>query len=128
MFESINLENEFKNRLDKHYDELKWLYSELYHNDEQAFDYFLCMLHQYYEERDSDLREWDVARELVPDWYRGNEMLGMQMYVNCFNKTLKGVQEKIPYLQEVRFQSWRSVLYHQDHNRLLHIRQYTLQC
>ena len=100
MFESINLENEFKNRLDKHYDELKWLYSELYHNDEQAFDYFLCMLHQYYEERDSDLREWDVARELVPDWYRGNEMLGMQMYVNCFNKTLKGVQEKIPYLKE----------------------------
>ncbi|SDZ97995.1 amylosucrase [Oribacterium sp. KHPX15] len=100
MFESIKLEKEFKERLDKHYDELKWLYSELYHNDQQAFDYFLCMLHQYYEERDPDLREWDEARELVPDWYRGNEMLGMQMYVNCFNKTLKGVKEKIPYLKE----------------------------
>ena len=100
MFESINLEKEFKERLDKHYDELKWLYSELYHNDQQAFDYFLCMLHQYYEERDSDLKEWDEARELVPDWYRGNEMLGMQMYVNCFNKTLKGVKEKISYLKE----------------------------
>ncbi|MCR5008252.1 MAG: alpha-amylase family protein [Oribacterium sp.] len=100
MFESINLEKEFKDRLDKHYDELKWLYSELYHNDQQAFDYFLCMLHQYYEERDSDLKEWDEARELVPDWYRGNEMLGMQMYVNCFNKTLKGVKEKISYLKE----------------------------
>ncbi|WP_029200306.1 alpha-amylase family protein [Oribacterium sp. NK2B42] len=100
MFESINLEKEFKERLDKHYDELKWLYSELYHNDQQAFDYFLCMLHQYYEERDSVLKEWDEARELVPDWYRGNEMLGMQMYVNCFNKTLKGVKEKISYLKE----------------------------
>ena len=100
MFNEIKLEKEFKSRLDKYFDELKWLYSELYHNDTQAFDYFLCMLHQYYEERDPDLKEWDEAREMVPDWYHGNEMLGMQMYVNCFNGNLRGVKEKIPYLKE----------------------------
>ncbi len=100
MFKDIKMDKIFKSRLDKHFDELKWLYSELYHNDWQALDYFLCMLHQYYTEREPDLKEWDEARELVPDWYRGNEMLGMQMYVNCFNKTLNGVKEKIPYLKE----------------------------
>ena len=35
---------EFKKRLDKYYDELKWLYCEIYHNDIQAFDYFVSML------------------------------------------------------------------------------------
>ena len=32
---------EFRARLGKRLDELKWLYSELYHNDENAFQYFL---------------------------------------------------------------------------------------
>ena len=100
MFKDIKTDENFKARLDRHYDELKWLYCELYHNDTRAFDYFLTMLLRYYEERDPALKEWDEARELVPDWYHGNEMLGMQMYVSCFNKTLKGVREKIHYLKE----------------------------
>ena len=33
----------FDGRLARHYDELKWLYCELYH-DEEAFRYFLNML------------------------------------------------------------------------------------
>ncbi len=100
MFSELELEPEFKARLDRHYDELKWLYSELYHNDTNAFDYFLTMLHNYYTERSPELREWDEARELVPDWYKGNEMLGMQMYVNCFGKTLQGVREHLDYIRE----------------------------
>ena len=28
----------FKKRLNRHYDEMKWLYMELYHNDQKAFD------------------------------------------------------------------------------------------
>ena len=44
MFEGKNWEPEFSERLEKHYDELKWLYAELYHNDQQAFDYFCDML------------------------------------------------------------------------------------
>ena len=34
-----NWESEFKTRLLEHYDEMKWLYTELY-NDPHAFDYF----------------------------------------------------------------------------------------
>ena len=34
----------FAARLDHCYNELKWLYCELYHNDRGAFDYFVQML------------------------------------------------------------------------------------
>ena len=100
MFEEKNWEQEFKTRLEKHYNEMRWLYMELYHNDEQAFDYFLNMLYQYYSERSPLLKDWDQARELVPDWYKGNEMLGMLMYTNCFAGNLKGVREHLDYIQE----------------------------
>jgi amylosucrase len=61
MFEEKNWEQEFKTRLEKHYNEMRWLYMELYHNDEQAFDYFLNMLYQYYSERSPLLKDWDQA-------------------------------------------------------------------
>lgn len=52
-----NWEPEFQERLKKNYDELKWLYFELYHNDQQAFDYFCSMLHEYYQQRPASLKE-----------------------------------------------------------------------
>ena len=35
---------EYETRMARHLNELKWLYCELYHNDTQAFGYFLKML------------------------------------------------------------------------------------
>ena len=51
MFEDKKWDKVFKKRLAKHYDEMKWLYSELYHNDQQAFDYFCDMMYEYYKQR-----------------------------------------------------------------------------
>ena len=79
MTEEKNWEPEFRERLMKHYDEMKWLYGELYHNDEQAFDYFCSMLHEYYQARSEELKAWDKKREHNADWYAGNGMLGMLM-------------------------------------------------
>ena len=100
MFEEKNWEPEFSKRLEKHYDELKWLYAELYNNDQQAFAYFCDMLYEYYSQRSPVLKQWDQMREEVPEWYKGNEMLGMLMYTNCFAGTLQGVKEHLDYLQE----------------------------
>lgn len=100
MFEEKNWEPEFTKRLEKHYDELKWLYAELYNNDQQAFAYFVDMLYSYYSQRSEVLKQWDQMREEVPEWYKGNEMLGMLMYTNCFAGTLQGVREHLDYLQE----------------------------
>ena len=41
---------EFTTRLARHYDELKWLYMELY-QDEEAFDYFTKMLRRCWDQR-----------------------------------------------------------------------------
>ncbi|MDO4519842.1 MAG: amylosucrase [Eubacteriales bacterium] len=100
MAKKETLEKEFKERFGQKYDELKWLYSEIYHNDEQAFQYFVSMLHRMYMERPEELKVLDRQREQEEGWYRSNDMLGMLMYTNCFGKTLNGVKEHLPYLQE----------------------------
>lgn len=90
----------FNDRLSVYYDEVKWLYCELYNNDMKAFDYFIDMLYTYYNERSKELKMWDEARDVVKDWFTGNEMLGMLMYTNCFAGNLKGVKKHLDYLQE----------------------------
>lgn len=90
----------FDQRLGKYYDELKWLYCELYSGDMAAFDYFLGMLRRSWEERKEDLRAQDAHRETDPNWYRQRELLGMMLYTGAFAGTLEGVKEKLPYLEE----------------------------
>ena len=96
----MNSNEKMEQRLQESYDELKWLYMELYHGDQQAFDYFIGMLRRSWQARRESLRAVDEKRLLDPDWYFSNKLLGMMMYVDCFAGTLKGVQEKLPYLQE----------------------------
>ncbi len=91
---------EFAARFRKHESELQWLYCELYHNDRGAYDYFTEMLYRMWEARPEKLRAMDAARESCPDWYRGHEMVGMQMYVKEFAGTLKGVRKKLDYITE----------------------------
>ena len=90
----------FERRLARHYGELKWLYCELYHGDEQAFEYCVSMLRKAWADRKPALRAQDAAREADPNWYRRQDLLGMMMYTNAFAGTLKGVEEKLPYIQE----------------------------
>lgn len=90
----------FDQRLARYYDELKWLYCELYNGDTAAFDYFLNMLRRCWDERKEDLRAQDARREADPNWYRQRELLGMMLYTGAFAGTLEGVKEKLPYLEE----------------------------
>ena len=97
---SYSFEEEFLRRLEPRFDEMKWLYGELYHGDEQAFSYFMEMLHRNYTERKEELRELDRSREECPGWYKDGSLIGMLMYVNCFARTLKGVRKKLNYIRE----------------------------
>ena len=91
---------EFRDRFERHEEELRWLYMELYHGDEQAWDYFADMLRRAYESRREDLRELDRQRLRDPDWYKGGNLVGMLMYVDCFAGTLKGVRDKLDYIED----------------------------
>lgn len=90
----------FDRRLSRHYDELKWLYCELYHNDEEAFRAFLAMLKNAWRERKKPLRDQDAKREADPDWYRRRDLLGMMLYVDAFAGDLNGVRGKLDYIRE----------------------------
>ena len=89
----------FAARFARHEEELKQLYLQLYHGDEQAYAYFIEMLERAYEERPAALRQLDKAREADPAWYKGHELVGMLMYVSAFAGTLKGVRQKLDYIE-----------------------------
>ena len=100
MIDGKKWNNVFKSRIDVYYDELKWLYAELYDNDMQAFDYFVDMLYSFYKKRNKQLKEMDEARSVVHDWFAGNDMLGMLMYTDCFAGNLKGVKSHLDYIED----------------------------
>ena len=90
----------FGERLSNCIDELKWLYGELYGNNEQAFSYFCSMLYAAYKARSKALKDIDADRAKRPDWYKGNDLVGMMLYTGAFAGTLNGVREKLPYIEE----------------------------
>ena len=90
----------FNSRLDNCYDEMKWLYGELYHGNEEAFDYFISMLYRNFKERKASLKKSDLAREADPDWYKKGDITGMLLYTQCFGGTLKGVKDHLDYISD----------------------------
>jgi len=90
----------FSTRFARHENELRQLYDKLYHNDEQAWSFFVDMLRRMFDARRDELCALDAARESDPAWYKGHELVGMLMYVNAFAKTLGGVREKLDYIQD----------------------------
>lgn len=93
-------EQEFERRMARHYDELKWLYCELYENRMDMFEDLCKNLKNIYTDRKADLKKQDRVREQDPEWYKKNDILGMMMYVDAFAGNLKGVKEKLDYVQE----------------------------
>ncbi len=96
--ESYN--KEYRERFLKFYDEFKWLYHELYSGRTDMFENLCDEMFRWYKERSPKLKEMDRDRERNPDWYRGNQMLGMMMYVDAFAENLKGVRKKLNYIEE----------------------------
>lgn len=91
---------EYRGRFLKHYDELKWLYCELYENRMDAFEALCGIMHRYYQERKKDLKRIDRERLKKPDWYKGNRLVGMMLYVDAFAGNLEGVRKKLDYIEE----------------------------
>ena len=89
----------FQERWARHEAELKWLFMELY-QEEEAYVGLREMLYRMWRERDEALKALDLSRLKTPNWYRGHHLVGMLMYVNAFAGTLAGVREKLDYIQE----------------------------
>lgn len=90
----------FEVRLQPCREEMWNLFVSLYGRNEEAFSYFLGMLERSLDQRKPVLRQQDETRLGDPDWCRSSRMLGMMLYPSCFAGTLRGVEEKLPYLKE----------------------------
>lgn len=86
-------------RLQRHHDELRWLYMELYGNDSMFAE--LCdRMGAFYRERQQELKKRDINRETCPGWYKKNDMLGMMFYIDNFAGNMKGVEARLDYIEQ----------------------------
>lgn len=94
-----NEKSRFHKRMSRHLDELEMLYMGLYHNSSMFAE--LCnQLECFYYERKSSLKESDLKREADSGWYKQNDMLGMMLYIDNFAKNIKGVEDRLDYLEK----------------------------
>ena len=94
-----NQKSVFEKRLERHHDELRWLYMELYQNDSMFYE--LCShMNRFYTERSSALKKRDQEKEKHPDWFKNRNMLGMMLYMDNFAGGIKGVEEKLDYIED----------------------------
>ena len=92
---------EFENRLESRYEELSRLYLALYPDRQTDLDELIAMMRQRYTARSGELKALDKKREASPDWYKGNDIVGMCLYADRFAGTLNGVKDKLDYLEEL---------------------------
>ncbi|MDE7131601.1 MAG: amylosucrase [Lachnospiraceae bacterium] len=89
----------FQERLQRHHDELRWLYMELYDNGSMFAE--LCdNMRQFYLQRNQELKTQDLNRETDQEWYKQNDMLGMMFYIDNFAGNMKGVESKLDYIEQ----------------------------
>ena len=100
MSDGVKWKVEFTKRFDSRKDELKQLYMQLYPGKEQDFEQMVQMMYRDYETRPTALKKIDRTREKNPQWYKGNDILGMMMYTDAFAGNLKGVEEKLDYIKK----------------------------
>ncbi len=89
----------YQKRFERHFDELRWLYMELYDNSSMFAE--LCdKMEIFYQDRKKELKALDKKREEHQDWYKQNDMLGMMFYIDNFAGNMKGVQSRLDYIEQ----------------------------
>lgn len=94
----------FLERFNQHFEALALPLAKLYSSQLDFYKHFesLCLaLLDAWKERPDYLKKLDEKRIDQPQWFQSNEMMGAVCYVDLFNHTLKGVEEKIPYFKSL---------------------------
>ncbi len=90
----------YESRFASHKDELEYLYRELY-TDRWYLDQLESEMAAFARQRCPDLVCLDQQRIQDPTWYLQGNMLGLTLYVDLFAGDLRGLMERVPYLQEL---------------------------
>jgi amylosucrase len=59
------------------------------------------VLRKGWKDRPADLKRLDLKRDLEPDWFQRPDMAGYVFYIDRFNGTLRGILDKLDYLEDL---------------------------
>ncbi|NNM17961.1 MAG: alpha amylase [Croceitalea sp.] len=98
-----DLDAHFELRLATNLTLLKDLFLAIYPKgiESGAFNDLLTLLPKLYKTRSHALREQDLSKINSGNWYQSEKIMGMQLYVDHFNKDLKGLQQKLSYFEDL---------------------------
>lgn len=71
------------------------------HDVDALVDRLLGLVVEAAGARPDELRLLDRRREIAPDWFQSERMVGYVTYVDRFAKTLAGLRERLDYLEEL---------------------------
>jgi len=93
----------FRFRLSTNLSLISSLFFSLYpkKENEVVFLNLLDRMKKLFAERAAELKTIDLSRLESGNWYQSQELVGMQLYVDRFNKDIKGLQEKLPYFEDL---------------------------
>ncbi|SNY94808.1 amylosucrase [Flagellimonas pacifica] len=96
-------ENLFNLRLNANLGHIQHLFHSLYPEEKyhSTFKNLLSLLPKLFASRTEELKLQDLERLSYGNWYQSEQMVGMQLYVEHFNKNLKGLKKKLPYFKEL---------------------------
>ncbi len=96
-----DLEPLFEKRLATNFTLLNQLFQELYPGREGDFSTLLERLSALFRDRPRELQLQDLQRLSAGNWYQQGKWVGMQLYVDRFSDTLKGLEARLPYLENL---------------------------
>ena len=101
--EKANLKELFDLRLSTNLSIIQNLFLSLYPEAtlQNSFPLLLELLPELYKKRPENLKIQDLRRLKHANWYQSEKMVGMQLYVDHFNKNLKGLETKIGYFEKL---------------------------
>ncbi|WP_394974550.1 amylosucrase [uncultured Croceitalea sp.] len=101
--ENQSLDELFELRLVTNLTLIKDLFFSLYPEEHYraTFQKLLKQFSKLYNSRPENLKQQDVDRLKKGNWYQSEKLVGSQLYVDRFNKDLKGLHNKLSYFEEL---------------------------
>ncbi len=96
-------EDLFQLRLSTNLSLISSLFFSLYpkEKNELFFYQLLNRMEELFSNRSKELKSLDLERLQDGNWYQSERLVGMQLYVDRFNKNIKGLHEKLTYFDEL---------------------------
>jgi amylosucrase len=94
----------FRLRLERHFQNLFDALEPLYGHRpdfESMVTRLVLSMAETYAQRSDTLKRLDIERDLTPDWFQREDMIGYVFYVERFAQTIKGIENHSDYLEEL---------------------------